>query len=472
LIPYIIQGKGAKMPFSSQAVAKPYFIAAIALFVGQTLFGIIIGLQYVMGDFITQFLQFNMARMLHTDLLILWLLFGFMGAAYYLVPEEAEKDLYCPKLALILFWIFLIISILDILGYLLFSYPELVKITGNQLLPTMGREYFEQPTVIKLGIVIVIVGFLYNIGMTIFKGKKTAINVVLLTGFIGLVLLFLLTFYNPDNLVLEKYYGAYVIHLWVEGVWVLIMAAILTFIMIKLTGIDRDLIEKWLYLIIAIALMSGIIGTGHHYFWIGAPEYWQWWGSIPSFIEPVPFFIMTVLAFNMVNHRQYEHPNTLPTLWILGTVVVTFVGAGVLGFLQALAPVNYYTHGTQVTAAHSHLAFYGAYAMTVLTMISYAMPILRGRLVNSHASQVWERWSFWLMTVSMIFMTLFLTAAGILQVYLQRASETPLPFMMVQDKIYFFYWLREIAGLIFFLGLMVYIISFFIGGEVEKSVQS
>ncbi len=56
--------------------------------------------------------------------------------------------------------------------------------------------------------------------------------------------------------------------------------------------------------------------------------------------------------------------------------------------------------------------------------------------------------------------------------YLQRASETPLPFMMVQDKIHLFYWLREIAGLIFFLGLMVYIISFFIGGEVEESVQS
>ena len=51
-------------------------------------------------------------------------------------------------------------------------------------------------------------------------------------------------------------------------------------------------------------------------------------------------------------------------------------------------------------------------------------------------------------------------------------SETPLPFMMVQDKIHLFYWLREIAGLIFFIGLMVYIISFFIGGEVEESVQS
>jgi nitric oxide reductase large subunit len=29
-----------------------------------------------------------------------------------------------------------------------------------------------------------------------------------------------------------------------------------------------------------MSLITGIIGTGHHYFWIGAPAYWQWWGSV------------------------------------------------------------------------------------------------------------------------------------------------------------------------------------------------
>ena len=62
------------------------------------------------------------------------------------------------------------------------------------------------------------------------------------------------------------------------------------------------------------------------------------------------------------------------------------------GFLHTLAPVNYYTHGTQITAAHGHMAFYGAYAMVNLMMISYAMPILRGRAANSNKSQVLEMW--------------------------------------------------------------------------------
>jgi nitric oxide reductase subunit B len=40
------------MKYQSQAVAKLYFMAAIGLFVAQILFGLIMGLQYVVGDFL------------------------------------------------------------------------------------------------------------------------------------------------------------------------------------------------------------------------------------------------------------------------------------------------------------------------------------------------------------------------------------------------------------------------------------
>ena len=460
------------MQYKSQAVAKPYFIAAIGLFVGQILFGLVLGLQYVMGDFMFPEIPFNVARMVHTNLLIVWLLFGFMGAAYYLVPEEAERELQSPGLALLMFWVFLVAGALTILGYLLVPYSGLAELTRNELLPTMGREFLEQPTITKLGIVVVALAFLFNIGMTILKGRKTVVSLVLLIGLVGLAVFFLFSFYNPDNLVKDKYYWWWVVHLWVEGVWELILGSILAFVLIKTTGVDREVIEKWLYVIIAMTLITGIIGTGHHFYWIGAPEYWPWWGSIFSALEPIPFFMMTVFAFNMVNRRRRNHPNKAAILWALGTAVMAFLGAGVWGFLHTLSPVNYYTHGTQITAAHGHMAFYGAYVMIVLTMISYAMPMLRGReAANSNRSQVLEMWSFWLMTVSIVFITLFLTGAGILQVYLQRFSADPLPFMVVQDKIALFYWMREVAGLVFLIGLLTYVASFFVGSrEPEATV--
>ncbi len=453
------------MQYKSQAVAKPYFIAAIGLFMGQILFGLIMGLQYIIGDFLFPAIPFNVARMVHTNLLIVWLLFGFMGAAYYLIPEESERELHSPKLAMLMFWVFLVAGALTVVGYLAVPYATLAKMTGNDLLETMGREFLEQPLPTKVGIVIVALVFLFNISMTVLRGRKTSISLVMLAGLWGLAIFFLFSFYNPSNLVKDKFYWWYVVHLWVEGVWELILGAMLAFVLVKVTGVDREVIEKWLYVIIAMSLISGIIGTGHHYYWIGTPEYWQWWGSVFSALEPIPFFMMTVFAFNMVNRRRRDHPNKAAVLWALGTGVMAFLGAGVWGFLHTLAPVNFYTHGTQITAAHGHMAFYGAYAMVVLTMISYTMPIMRGREANSNKSQVMEMWSFWLMTVSMVFITLFLTAAGILQVWLQRMSATPMSFMATQDQLVIFYWLRLGSGLIFLVGLVLYILSFFIKGE-------
>ncbi|WP_432471068.1 cbb3-type cytochrome c oxidase subunit I [Amphritea sp. HPY] len=461
------------MKYTSQSVAKPYFIAAIGLFVGQILFGVIMGLQYVIGDFLFPEIPFNVARMVHTNLLIVWLLFGFMGAAYFMIPEESQTELYSPKLALLLFWVFLVAGALTIVGYLAVPYATLAKITGNDLLPTMGREFLEQPTITKIGIVIVALGFLFNIGMTMLRGRKTVISMVMLLGLVGLAVFFLFSFYNPVNLVLDKMFWWFVVHLWVEGVWELILGSMLAFTLIKITGVDREVIEKWLYVIIAMALITGLLGMGHHYFFIGTPEYWLWIGSVFSAMEPIPFFMMTLFAFNMVNKRRRQHPNRVATLWALGTGVMAFLGAGVWGFLHTLAPVNYYTHGSQITAAHGHMAFYGAYVMVVLCMISYAMPILRGRdAANSNKSQVVEMWGFWLMTVSMVFITLFLTGAGILQVYLQRYSETPLPFMVVQDQIALFYWMREVAGVFFLIGLGTYIASFFVKGPEARLTEA
>src|SRR5574343_985111 len=153
------------LKYQSQSVATYYFAAALLLFVGQVLFGLIMGLQYIIGDFLFPAIPFNVARMVHTNLLIVWLLFGFMGAAYYMVPEESETELYSPLFAKVLFWVFLAAGAATILGYLLVPYAKLAEMTGNDLLATMGREFLEQPLPTKVGIVLVCLGLLFNISM-------------------------------------------------------------------------------------------------------------------------------------------------------------------------------------------------------------------------------------------------------------------------------------------------------------------
>ena len=457
------------LKYPSQSVAKLYFVAAIGLFVGQIVFGLTLGLQYVIGDLMFPAIPFNIARMVHTNLLIVWLLMGFMGSAYWLIPEEAETDLYSPFFAKLLFWVYLVTGAATILGYLLVPYATLAEWTGNDLLRTMGREFLEQPLPTKVGIVIVALGFLFNISMTVLRGRKTAISLVLLMGLWGLALMFLFSFVNPDNLVRDKMYWWFVVHLWVEGTWELILGALLAYVLVKTTGVDREVIDKWLYLIVTMALVTGILGTGHHFYFIGLPGYWHWVGSVFSALEPIPFFMMTLFAFNMVQRRKRDHPNQAAVLWAVGTAVMGFLGAGLWGFAHTLSPVNYYSHGTQVTAAHGHLAFYGAYVLVVIAMISYAMPQLRGREANSKRAQGWEMWSFWIMTIGMAVMVLALTGAGVLQVWLQRLPTVgAMGFMATQDQLRFFYWVRVGGGVMFLLGLLVYVASFFIGPAADE----
>jgi nitric oxide reductase large subunit len=111
-----------------------------------------------------------------------------------------------------------------------------------------------------------------------------------------------------DNQVIDSYFRWWVVHLWVEGVWELIMGAILSYLLIKLTGVDREVIEKWLYVIVGLTFLSGILGTGHHYYYIGAPEYWLMVGGLFSALEPLAFLGMALYAVTMARRGRAQAP--------------------------------------------------------------------------------------------------------------------------------------------------------------------
>ncbi|WP_412552779.1 cbb3-type cytochrome c oxidase subunit I [Shimia sp. MIT1388] len=434
------------MKYQTQKIAYWYFLAAMILFAVQVTGGLIAGWIYVNPNFMSELLPFNVIRMLHTNSLIVWLLLGFFGAAYFLIPEESEREIHSPTLA----YLQLAILLLGTLGVVVTYVFDLFQ--GNWLLGKEGREFIEQPKWVKAGIVVAALIFLYNVSMTVLKGRKTAITNVLLLGLWGLALLFLFSFYNPANLALDKMFWWYIVHLWVEGTWELVMASILAYLLLKLTGVDREIIEKWLYIIVATALFSGILGTGHHYYWIGLPGYWQWIGSIFSSLEVIPFFAMMSFSFVMVWKGKRDHPNKAALLWALGAATVAFFGAGVWGFLHTLHGVNYYTHGTQITAAHGHLAFYGAYVAVNLAIFTYAFPILTNR---DPYNQVLNMASFWLMTGGMAFMTFVLTFAGTVQTHLQRVMGEN--FMDIQEGLNLFYLMRWGSGLAVVIGAILFI---------------
>jgi nitric oxide reductase subunit B len=134
------------MKYATQKIAYWYFAAAMILFFVQVAVGALAGAVYVFPNFLADIVPFNILRMIHTNALIVWTLIGFFGTAYYLIPEEAERDIESPTLAYVQLGLFMFGALAAVIGYL-FGIHE-------------GREFLEQPLWIKVAITVVALIFL------------------------------------------------------------------------------------------------------------------------------------------------------------------------------------------------------------------------------------------------------------------------------------------------------------------------
>ena len=132
-------------------------------------------------------------------------------------------------------------------------------------------------------------------------------------------------------------------------------------------------------------------------------------------------------------------------------------GAGLLGLAHTFPSVNKWTHGTLITAMHGHAAFYGAYVMIVLAMITYAMPSITRR-ENVDGTNL-GYWAFWLQLAGMFGMTLSFGTAGIGQVYLERILG--MGYLDTQLKIQVHFLMLVATGSLFALGVGMFIYDFF-----------
>ena len=89
------------MEYRSQKIAYWYFAVALLLFALQVVLGLWLAFNYsfTVPQSIVDVFPFATARAMHTNLLVLWMLLGFMGGTYYIVPEETGSDIWSPKLA-------------------------------------------------------------------------------------------------------------------------------------------------------------------------------------------------------------------------------------------------------------------------------------------------------------------------------------------------------------------------------------
>ncbi len=465
----------------SKQLAMNYFRVAIVLFGAQLLFGLIIGLQFLYPSFLYNFLDFSVGRMVHINALVVWMLYAMIGSVYLMLPDETGIEhpvaIGLGKLA---FWVLTAAVTVVVLVYLFIQVGPGKESTI--WLINEGREYLEAPRWADIGIVVVVLIFYANVFFTYMKGKKTGIMTVMVADLMALAGLYLAGMFFTDNISMDQYWWWWVIHLWVEATWEVFVGALAAYGLIRVINAKREIVEMWLWIEVLMLFGSGILGLGHHYFWIGTPEYWWEIGALFSSLEPVPLVAMFVHVLYDWGKEQGQHQaegkgssiKNGPTMaWISINAFGNFLGAGIWGFFHTLPQVNIYTHGSQFTAAHGHLAFFGAYATILIGMMYLGIQDAYGlkRLKATFKSKM----AIFLITFGVLGMTVALTIAGYEQVLVERAelgagwqaffTAQNLPWY-VQAQVW-----REIMGVVTFVGFVYLVWDLLTIGKVQAKAE-
>jgi nitric oxide reductase subunit B len=457
-----------------QKLAVKYFSVAMILFAAQCLFGLLAGLQFLLPDFGYQVLDFNVNRMVHINAMVVWMLYGFIGSIYWLVEEEAGTDLVGLGLAKLAFWLLTVAVTIVVLVYLFVQ-------TGPGQMSTIwfineGREYIEAPRWADIGIVVCVGIIFYNVAATFNKGRWSGISGVLVLDMVALGGLYLAGMFYSTNISIDQYWWWWVIHLWVEATWEVLVGCIMAWGLMKTLGARRVIVTTWLYIEVALMFGSGILGLGHHYFWIGTPEYWLSIGGFFSALEPIPLVAMVVHAVYDSGVHRFKNANHPALAWLIAHAFGNFFGAGVWGFMHTLPQINLYTHGTQWTSSHGHLAFFGAYATIIIAVIYLALQKWRGNVyMGAGLATGWRwKWSFVLLNVGVVGMTMALLIAGYEQSFIERALEgsTWSAYFSAQSAKWFIQGMlwREIWGVVTMAGLVLLIWDMLTIASEEKRV--
>ncbi len=459
----------SNLKYESQKLGIMYFTVAAILFGAQLLMGLIAATQFLFPSFLFELFDFNVARMVHINALVVWMLYAMIGSVYYLLPDETKIETVGIGLAKLGFYILTAAVTVVVLVYILVQVGPADESTI--WLINEGREYIEAPRWADIGIVVVVLVFLWNVFATAIKGQRTGVITVIMADLMALAGLYLAGMFFTDNISIDQYWWWWVIHLWVEATWEVFVGALAAWGLIKIIGAKRQIVEMWLWIEVAMLFGSGILGLGHHYFWIGTPEYWWEIGALFSALEPIPLVAMFVhvvydwgkeTGLKKAKGEGTATMNNSPAFaWFVANAFGNFLGAGIWGFFHTLPQVNIYTHGTQFTSAHGHLAFFGAYATILIGM--FYMGVQGKNNIAVMKSTFASKMAIFLITFGVIGMTISLTVAGYGQVLQERAQmgATWEAYFISQEAVWFVQGMawRLAMGVVTFLGFLYLIVD-------------
>lgn len=401
--------------YKSQKKLLKYIPVVAGLFVVQLIIGGYLAHLYTepTQDFLISqdILPFNVLRSIHTQLAILWVAVGWLVGGLLIAPWVADKDHKYPWLVDVLWISLVLVAVGSMIGLYMGATGQLRETwfwLGNE-----GRELINLGRVWDIGIVVALVFWFLLIVSLI---RKSATNNPIVSTIIWSAFA-IATLYIAGmmpihkiipNYTVDDYYRWWVIHLWVELTFELFAAGVIAFFTVSLGLISQKTAVRVMLFELFLIMMSGTLGVGHHYFWQGLDEYWIAIGGIFSALEPLPLALMIVEA--MKNQREKRlsgetNQFATPFMWIAGSAILNWIGAGFFGMIINTPTISYYAHGTYLIMPHGHVALLGAFgfiSIAFIYMASRANSLAKGLVWNNKLSN----YGFWILTIGALLYTI------------------------------------------------------------------
>ncbi len=406
-----------QITYETQRLSLRFFMLMMVLFGLQVIYGLILAAQQVDPTLLEGIVSFNVARAEHLNLGIMWILCGFIGATLFVSPLLSKRDIVAPWLIKLLFYALIAIVVWNFFTQFLAVEGTAGWWMGQPWLQN-GLEYIEVGRIAGVAILVGFAILAFVVLRTFPPVKKwNELHWGLGLGMAALMLVWIFGLFYVSRIDLQEYFRWYVVHYWVEGVWEVIHITLIGALLVLMFKAKVRSIGFAVFWGISLVWLSGLIGNAHHYFWVGTPEFWQFWGSLFSAMEPLPliFCFWHIYLDAHANKRPLE--NAPAFYFLLGSTVLELVGAGILGFVMTFALTNVWSHGTWITGGHAHLALFGTFGMLGLGAAYWAVPSVRGA---AHFDQRLGKLGFWLVFTGILGVALSFAFGGTIQVYIYR----------------------------------------------------
>jgi nitric oxide reductase subunit B len=406
----------------SQKALVKYFVIVALLFLAQVLVGGATAHyradpRSFFGFDLTRLLPSNLVRTWHLQLAIFWIATSYVAGGLLLAPALGRRDPRGQVAGINALFVALVIVVA---GSLLGEALGINRLLGDLWFwfGHQGWEYLDLGRAWQVLLAVGLVGWI----VLLFRGiaparqdpKRREIASLFMYAAIAIPLFYLpaMFFGSRTNFTVVDTWRFWIIHLWVEGFFELFVTVMVAVMFLQLGIIARTTATRIVYLDAILYLGSGIVGTGHHWYWTGQSHITMALAALFSAMEVVPLTLLTLDAWDFVRTTRqrcdtvgcdlsHEHKWTFYFLIAVG--VWNFLGAGVFGFLINLPIVSYFEVGTNLTPNHGHAAMMGVFGMLGMALLVFAL-----RHVSTteqwHRAERFVRVGFWGLNAGLLLM--------------------------------------------------------------------